>query len=180
MPRLFIAIDLPEQQRRDLESICCGLPPETRWTPPAQLHLTLRFIGEVEDRLCRQIEDALGDVHFNPFILQVKGVGYFPPRSRPKILWAGVEESHALDQLHGLIERGLVRVGITPENRRFHPHLTIARLPPHFSTRMVADYLAMNSHFTTAPFQVGSFQLYSSLLTRKGAIHQIEKTFSAS
>lgn len=180
MPRLFIAIDLPEQQRQDLEAICDGLTPDTRWTSRAQLHLTLRFIGEVEDRLCIQIKDVLADVHFNPFMLKVKGLGYFPPGRRPKILWAGVEESHNLEQLHDLIENSLVRLGITPENRKFHPHLTIARLPPRFSAEKLEDYLASNSQFATAPFRVDSFQLYSSQLTRTGAIHLIEKTFQAS
>lgn len=179
MPRLFIAIDLPEQQRQDLEAICGGLSQDTRWTSPAQLHLTLRFIGEVDDCLCLPIEAALADLHFNSFRLTVQGLGYFPHRLHPKILWAGVEENHSLEQLHELIERRLVRLGITPENRRFHPHLTIARLPHRLPSAILEGYLALNSRFTTSPFLVDSFQLYSSRLTRNGAIHQIEKTFRA-
>lgn len=179
MPRLFIAIDLPEQQRQDLEAIYCGLPAETRWTSTSQLHLTLRFIGEVDEQRFMQIKDTLDDIHFNPFWLLIKGLGYFPPRRKPNILWVGVAENPDLMQLQSGIEKHLVQRGISPETRKFHPHLTIARLTPILPIKMLADYLDRNGRITSPPFLVDNFKLYSSLLTRNGAIHRIEKTFNA-
>jgi 2'-5' RNA ligase len=179
MPRLFVAIDLPELQRKGLVSICHGLPAGTRWTPPEQLHLTLRFIGEVNDQLCVLIKSKLANLHFNPFSLQIQGLGHFPPRRQPKILWAGVAENLELCQLQSRIERCLVELGLVPENRPFHPHLTIARLPLTLSPQALSTYLAQNNQTTSAPFLVDTFHLYSSLLTREGALHHIEGTFPA-
>lgn len=179
MPRLFVAIDLPEEQRRYLESIYIGLPAETRWTPPEQLHLTMRFIGEVDDRLSLLIKTTLSAILFVPLSLQIKGLGCFPARRHPKILWAGVEKNLDLEQLQIMIENQLVQLGLTPEVRKFHPHFTIARLPPQIAPETIAAYLARNSQETYPPFRVNSLYLYSSLLTRYGALHQIEGTYSA-
>lgn len=179
MPRLFIAIDPPEQLRLSIKSICHGLPTDTRWTPPEQFHLTLRFIGAVDDHLALLIKKALSDLSYSPFWLQIKGLGYFPPRRQPKILWAGVAINPDLEQLQGRIENRLVQLGLTPENRKFHPHLTIARLPPRLTPEILDSYLALHSQTSAAPFRVESFHLYSSLLTRYGAEHHLEGTYGA-
>lgn len=179
MPRLFIAIDLPEQQRSGLEAICHGLPAETRWTPPGQLHLTLRFIGAVDDHLFLPIKQTLAGIPFPPFWLQIKGLGQFPPKRQPKILWVGVEENPNLVTLQRQIEIGLVQLGLPPEHRQFHPHLTIARLPPRLSPEILAAYLAHHSETPSTAFRVESFHLYSSLLSKAGAVHHVEATFNA-
>lgn len=179
MPRLFVAIDLPEQQRLGLEALCHGLPAETRWTPPGQLHLTLRFIGAVEDHLFLPIKQTLAAIPFLPFRLQIKGLGHFPPGRQAKILWAGVAENPNLVKLQRQIEIDLVRLGLAPENRQFHPHLTIARLPPRLSPEILAAYLADHSQASSPPFRVESFHLYSSLLTKDGAVHHLEGSFNA-
>lgn len=179
MPRLFIAIDLPEQQRRGLESICHGLPADTRWTPPEQLHLTLRFIGAVDDNLSLLIKKALFEIPFPPFWLQLKGLGLFPPGRHAKILWAGVAENPNLALLQRQVENHLVQLGLAPENRKFHPHLTIARLPPRLTPEILAAYLVRHSQTSSAPFRVDTFHLYSSLLTRYGAVHHLEGTYGA-
>lgn len=177
MVRLFVAIDLPESQRRDLEALCHGLTRKTRWTPPGQLHLTLRFIGGVDDCQVQLIKKALADITFKPFILQVQGLGCFPSQRQPKILWAGVEENLDLAQLQGRIESRLVQVGLVPEDRRFHPHLTLARLPPSFSPDILGAYLAENRQLKFTPFRVEQFHLYSSILSRHGASHHLEESF---
>lgn len=179
MPRLFVAIDLPERQRRELESIYHGLPAETRWTPPEQLHLTLRFIGEVDDHLALLIKQTLAEVPLRPFWLRINGLGHFPPGRHAKILWAGVAESPHLGHLQGQIESRLAQLGLPPENRRFHPHLTIARLPPRLAPGILAAYLARHREVSSPPFQVDCFHLYSSLLTKYGAAHHLEGTFNA-
>ena len=178
MPRLFVAIDLPAPQRQDLETISIGLPKDTRWTLPEQLHLTLRFIGEVDDRLFLLIRKALADISFKPFILLINGLGCFPSRRQPKILWAGLEENPDLAQLQRRIEDRLVQLGLVPEERRFHPHLTLARLPPRFSPEILDAYLAEMRPAKFAPFRVDRYHLYSSALSSHGALHRIEETYS--
>jgi len=176
MPRLFVAIDLPENLRGNVSSLYYGFP-KTRWTPPEQLHLTLRFIGEVDGQLFQQIIDNLETIRFAPFSIQFHDLGYFPPRRRPNILWVGVSKNDALTQLQRRLENCLIKLGLEPERRKYHPHLTIARLSPATSLAKLADYLALNSTFTIPAFTVREFHLYSSYLTRQGADHQIEATF---
>ena len=176
MPRLFIAIDLPEELRGNVSALYYGFS-KTRWTLPEQLHLTLRFIGEVDGLLFRQIIDHLETIKFTPFTMQLNGLGYFPPRRRPNILWVGVSKNEALTQLQRRLETCLVRLGLEPERRKFHPHLTIARLSPATSLAKLADYLALNGAFSLPPFTVKNFHLYSSHLSKQGADHQIEATF---
>lgn len=175
MHRLFVAIDFPEAVRQQLALLCFGLP-DARWTPAAQLHLTVRFIGEVEGGRFLDVRDALGEVSAPPFDMRLKGLGHFPPRGRPHVLWAGVEKNGPLTALHDRIERTVVRAGLPPEGRNFMPHVTLARLkgtPP----RRVADYLTDHALFQAGPFPVEAFHLYSSLLTPKGAVHTLEASY---
>ncbi|MBU0483003.1 MAG: RNA 2',3'-cyclic phosphodiesterase [Proteobacteria bacterium] len=127
MYRLFTAIDLPDQIKSELMAICCGLP-DTKWVPADQLHLTLRFIGEVDGVMLNEIKGALAEVKSHPCAMRLKGIGHFPPRKQPKVLWAGVEDHKPLVQLRNRIESILVRCGLEPEHRKFSPHITIARL----------------------------------------------------
>lgn len=179
MPRLFIAIDPPDELRQEIKSICRGLQPGARWTPSEQLHLTLRFIGEVDDHLSLLIKRCLTDLPFMPFFLQISGIGHFPSGRQPKILWTGVAKNPDLMRLQSLIEGCLVQLGLASENRRFRPHLTIARLTPQISPEILASYLARNSRASFAPFRVDSFHLYSSLLTKDGALHRLEGSFTS-
>ncbi|NTV14153.1 MAG: RNA 2',3'-cyclic phosphodiesterase [Desulfobulbaceae bacterium] len=179
MPRLFVAIDLPEQQGRDLSAIYHGLPAGTRWTSPAQLHLTLFFIGEVEASLVLVIKAALAELAFAPFWLRLQGMGCFPHRRQAKIIWVGVEKNPELVLLQHLVAGCLGQLGLAPEERKFHPHLTIARLPPQVSGERVATYLEQNSQTAFAPFAVASFHLYTSTLSRSGAVYHLERSYPA-
>jgi len=175
MQRLFVAIDLSGQQKEQIGSICYGLP-GARWTPPEQTHLTLRFIGEVDGSVFRQIKDSLGDIRSEPFILKPKGLGFFPPRRSPRVLWIGTEHCEPLLLLRNRVESNLVKAGIRPEGRKFSPHITIARLSEPSLPRTI-QFLASHNMFETAPLQVDEIHLYSSHLTAKGAIHQIEASY---
>jgi 2'-5' RNA ligase len=178
MPRLFVAIDFPDPVREHLALLCFGLP-DARWVPREQLHLTLRFIGDVEGSRFLDMREALHAVRFSPFEMRLKGLGHFPPRGKPHVLWAGVEKNGPLEALHGKVEGVVVRSGLPPEARNFAPHVTLARLkgtPP----RRVADYLTEHALFTAGPFPVDSFHLYSSVLTPKGAHHTLEASYPLS
>ena len=176
MPRLFIAVDLPEPIRNNLISMAFGIP-GAKWVPPEQLHLTVRFIGEVDGALFRDIKDILEEVSLASFSLQLKGVGYFPPRGAPRVLWVGLAKSENLSLLRKRIDSALLRVKIEPEGRKFSPHITLARLK-NSPVHRIANFLSGNGLFSQEPFQVEDFKLYSSILSSKGAYHKVERIYS--
>ena len=173
--RLFVAIDPPEAIRVQVAGICCGLP-DARWTEPEQLHLTLCFIGEVDGSSFLDISEALETITVARFSLQLRGVGFFPPRGLPRVVWAGIEKSEPLMTLQRKITTRLFQLGVTLENRKFTPHLTLARLG-QASPAKVGRYLEANGLFTSTSFVVERFLLYSSLLGRKGASHLVEQEY---
>ncbi len=176
MIRLFVAVDLPENIKEELGRICFGLP-GAQWVPPDQLHLTLRFIGEVDGGLFREIREDLENVEARGFPMRLQGLGYFPPRQEPRVLWVGMEKSELLLQLRKRVDRQLAQLGIPAEKRNFSPHITIARLRETPLVRLT-NFLSGNALFSLPEFQVDSFYLYSSILTPKGAIHQQEGAYS--
>lgn len=175
MPRLFIAIDLPEPQRRTLEALR-DYSLQARWTPPEQYHLTLRFIGDVEDPACLDIQQALRGVRCQCFLLDGEGVGVFPSIRRARVLFARVAMSNDLETLYGNIESCLLEAGVPTETRPFQPHITVARLKD-CTPEEVNAYLSANQNTTIEPFLVQHVHLYASELTRKGAIHERLQTY---
>ena len=176
MPRLFIAIDLPEAVKKNLESMSFGIP-GARWVSPDQIHLTVRFIGEVDGAMFLDIKNALAEVKITPFDLQLKGVGHFPPRGAPRVIWVGLEKSEQLQILRKKVDTALLKIGVEPERRKFSPHITLARLK-NTPINKIANFLSGNGLFGQEPFQVEDFLLYSSTLTPKGAIHKVERVYS--
>ena len=176
MHRLFVAIDFPNEIKQGLSSLCYGLP-GAKWVDTDQVHLTLRFIGEVDGGIFRDIRASLEEVHSECFLLRVKGVGCFPPRKVPRVLWAGLEKSNEMEQLKKRIDSQLHRIGIEPEKRKFSPHVTLARFKTKPSLNRVGDFLAGNALFSLPEFPVSEFHLYSSVLTQKGATHHVEASY---
>ncbi len=175
MPRLFVAVDLSDESKEALASLCQGIP-GVRWLPPEHLHLTIRFIGEVESGMFAAIRQGLSGEGLSPFACRLEGVGSFPSRGRPRVLWAGVLAEPGLFSLHAKVEADLRTIGLPPEDRKFAPHITLARLketPP----ALVAKYLARHGEFRAEPFTVRAFHLYSSVLTPKGALHTLEHSY---
>ncbi len=173
--RLFVAIDPPDATQQQLAPLCCGLP-DARWTDPEQLHLTLVFIGEVSGPVFLDIRETLDGITAPPFALRLKGVGFFPPRGLPRVVWAGVEHCEPLMALQRKITTRLFQLGVPLENRKYSPHLTLARLrqtPP----AKVGRYLEAHGLFACEPFPVERFRLYSSVLGRKGAVHTVERDY---
>ena len=176
MPRLFIALDLPDPMKKNLAALFFGIP-GARWVALDQLHLTVRFIGDVDGSLFLDIKSTLKEVSLSPFDVQLKGVGHFPPRGAPRVIWVGLKKSEPLQALRKKIDTTLLKVGLEPEGRKFSPHITLARLK-NTPVQKIANFLSGNGLFSQEPFQVNDFMLYSSTLTRKGAIHKIERVYS--
>ena len=169
MIRLFVAIELPEDVRRRVAALAGGVP-SARWVAAENLHLTLRFIGEVsEDRLA-DITAALATVKGVPFSMNLSGVGHFESRRRVRTLWVGIEPNAELEALYGRVESALVRAGLEPEGRKFSAHVTVARLKAVPAAK-VADWLAAGAAFGVPPIPVDHFTLLSSFLSRSGAIY---------
>lgn len=173
--RLFVAIDPPQHIRDHLALLCCGLP-NARWTPPEQFHLTLSFIGEVDGSTFLDIREALAEITVPQFSLQLQGVGFFPPRGQPRVIWAGIEKSEPLHLLQRKITTRLFHLGLEPDNRKFSPHITLARLQQTPSGNVV-KYLQNNGLFRSQPFVIDQFILYSSFLGRSGALHHPEQQY---
>ncbi len=173
--RLFTAIELPETVRDALSRICCGLP-RARWVPEEQMHLTLRFIGEFNENRLDELDACLATVEVESFSLTLRGVGCFPPRRDPRVLWVGVENPAPLVELKRRIDRALAEIGVPRESRKFAPHCTLARVARTPLGRTTA-FLVEHSDLRLEPFTVSGFHLFSSLLTPKGAVHRHEAEY---
>ncbi len=175
MIRLFTAIDIPESIEQEIRGMGRAIP-NARPVPTDQFHLTLKFIGEVEGSCFLDIRESLKEIVHPRFSLALKGVGTFPPRGTPRILFAGVEPAAGIAALRNAIEKNLGAIGIAREKRKYTPHLTLARLN-NCPLRHLHNYLAGNAFFQTPQFTVENFHLYSSRLTAKGAQHTLESSY---
>jgi 2'-5' RNA ligase len=175
MPRLFVAIDLPDPAKRALSALGQGLA-GVRWLSAEHLHLTIRFIGEVDDALASALREGLTGQNLAPFVCRLQGVGRFPPKGRPRVLWAGVQAEEGLMRLQRTVELAVRGVGLAPEEREPRFHITLTRLKD-MPSAPIAEYLTRHERFQTEPFTIQAFHLYSSLLTAKGAIHTRVQTY---
>jgi 2'-5' RNA ligase len=175
MARLFIAIDLPDDVKKEISAIRSDLP-GARWVSEHQLHLTLRFVGDTDDALLGNLKEQLGAIDFPSFSMSLEGVGYFPGRGVPRILWAGLAAPPPLIALQWAIEQACVAAGTLPDERHFSPHITIARLREPASAA-VSAFARMNAGFRSRPFESTAFHLYASTLNTNGAVHTILKTY---
>lgn len=175
MPRLFVALDLPDEHKLAVESLCLGLP-GARWVRERQFHVTLQFLGNVDGPTAQAAAEALHGVRADPFELKLGGLGHFPPRGEPRVLWAGVDGGDELLELHRQVEKVLKRAGIPPEERKFAPHLTLAKLNGTPLPRLL-EYMREHLEWSAEPFPVIDFQLFHSTLSSDGAQHRIEASY---
>ena len=159
--RLFVAAPLPSDVRDGLASLGAGLP-RARWVEPQNMHITLRFIGEVDKDAAEDADAALATVRHQAFDLGIAGIGHFGSGRKVRSVWAGVEGSDPLVHLRRKVGSALVRAGHAPEHRKFHPHVTLARLKNTPAAR-VGDYAAAHNGFAMPPFRLEYFTLYLSL-----------------
>lgn len=177
MPRLFVALTPPQPVRAELAPLAEPVGGVT-WTPPENLHLTLRFIGEADDERTSELETALAAIRVEPFLLPVEGLGVFPPRGRPKVLWAGLGRAHTrLFQLRQKVDDALLSVSLELDVRHFHPHFTLGRLREDLDDKALTRYLKRHAAFEGPPFRVTSFELYASELRADGPHYRILRTF---
>jgi len=169
MLRLFVGIAFPPELKLRLSLLCGGVA-GAKWVDAGNLHLTLRFVGEVDEGVAADIDDALARLQARRFTLQLAGAGVFGD-GKPRQLWVGVEREPALSALQGKIEQALIRIGIPPEPRKFAPHVTLARLR-EARRDDVQRFLALNGQFRAAPLAVERFSLIASYPTKAGSVYE--------
>jgi 2'-5' RNA ligase len=170
MHRLFAAIRPPQPVRARLLALMGGVA-GARWQSEDQLHLTLRFIGEVDRHRAEDIDAALAAVHQPVFDLTLHGVGSFERRGDPTALWAGVAPIEPLKALHKKVDQAIARTGLEPEHRAYQPHITLARLPR--GAGPIGGFLEAAAGLAGPVFRVEDFCLYESRLTPAGAVYTI-------
>ncbi len=168
--RLFVGLTLPSPIRQSLEALGSGLP-GARWVDPSNLHMTLRFIGEVDGPAAEDLNAELVSVRAPGFDLAFDGLGSFGSGHKVRAVWVAAVPSPALLHLHDKIESAVVRAGFEPEHRKFTPHVTLARLKKG-SPRRVGEYLEARGGFSTAPFPVAALTLFRSHLSQAGAQYE--------
>jgi len=174
MPRLFTGLEIPSEVGQTLAMMRGGLP-GARWIDPDNYHLTLRFIGDVDDALAREIAFLLDQVNRRSFEIRIDRLDSFGGR-RPRAVIAGVAPTAPLIELQAEHERLMQRMGLDPEGRKYTPHVTLARLRDSSSTQ-VADYLATRAPVRVSSFSVSRFVLFSSRSSVGGGPYIVEAAY---
>ena len=177
MPRLFTGVEIPADVAQALGMLRGGLP-GARWITPDNYHLTLRFIGDVDDVTAQEVASMLGRVRRGAFELHLEGLGSFG-RRKPRAVVANVAPVQPLLEVQAEHERLMQRIGLEPEGRKYLPHVTLARLRDS-SSLQVADYLSARGYFRTAAFPVSRFVLFSSRASVGGGPYVVEASYPLS
>ena len=172
--RLFVGLSIPRSVAEGIFLIQAGVP-GARWQTREQLHLTLRFIGEVDGRDGNAIDEMLSAISAPTFTLELRGVGEFGGKN-PHAIWAGVRDAAPLKHLNRKIENAIQRIGLPADERKFTPHVTLARLRGSPRERVI-DYLADHALYASSAFDVNEFILYSSTLTPNGSLYVPERVY---
>ncbi|MEO1140794.1 MAG: RNA 2',3'-cyclic phosphodiesterase [Pseudomonadota bacterium] len=177
MPRLFTALEVPSTVATSLSFLQSGLP-GARWIEQVDMHITLRFIGDVDPPLARELAEAFETVKLPTLELELENLDVFG-KSRPHALFAGVKRNDQLFELQSKHERICQRLGLTPESRKYTPHVTIARVRS-VSTDNIAKYLSVHGGYVTPQFKLDRFSLFSARDSIGGGPYVKEQTYSLS
>jgi 2'-5' RNA ligase len=175
MIRLFVAVATPPAVAEALSPLVGGVP-GARWSPPENLHITLRFAGEVSESAAEDLDSALSAVSVPPFEIAIAGVGAFGDPFAPHVLWAGIEANEVLTRLHARCETAARRAGLKPDTRVWKPHVTLAHLSGAEPSR-VAAWTSTHNLLRVPPFQADRFGLYSSWRVRGGPVYRLEREY---
>lgn len=176
MIRLFAAVPIPEEIAAPLARRQTGLE-GARWRTLEQMHITLRFFGEIREDVARDLDAELSTVGGGgPFEIELEGVGAFGEGADIHAIWAGVAENGPLRRLAKACETAARRAGLKPETRHYRPHLTLAYLR-HADPAKVAAWIQANNLLRSPPIRVERFGLFSSFLASEGAHYRLEAEY---
>ena len=177
MPRLFIALPVPEEITSQLSALQSGVP-DARWVPPENFHVTLCFAGEVQGGTMRDLEEELADAMGPKFAMALSGVEQFSSGKQPRALAALVQKSERLERLQQKISTIVRHCGIEVARRKFRPHVTLARFGSGAETgHHMAQFMASHAQFRAGPWVAEHFSLYSSRSGRSGRIYTEEAAY---
>ena len=177
MPRLFTAIEVPEMLRMRLSLLRAPLS-GAKWVDPENMHITLRFAGDIDDRAADAFADALAEASVDPFMVTIAGVGAFGGRET-RVLWAGVEAGPLLDELYRANDRAARAAGLEPPPRGFKPHVTLARMRSARQST-IAGFLEEHGGLRLEPFMVTRFVLLSARPGTGGGPYGLEAEYPLS
>ena len=174
MPRLFSGLQLPERVRTRLSLMRMPLP-GAKWVEPDDFHITLRFAGDIDNRVADEFAGFLDEIDATPFPISISGVGFFGGRT-PRVIWAGVEGGEPLAALQRAHERAARQAGLEPDPQTYKPHVTLARLK---GTRAdaVARFLSSRGGLRSEPFTVDHFALFSARPGSGGGPYVVEHSY---
>jgi len=170
MIRLFVGIGLPTRVRTEIAAVQAGLP-RARWVRPENLHVTVRFVGDVDKDMAEDIHVALSGLRAPAFELAIRGLGQFESGGRVRTVWAGVEGAEPLVFLRDKVESALVRLGLPAERRKFTPHVTLARFNGEPAQNFF-KYFESHAALAIGAFSVRSFILFRSLNDADGVYYE--------
>lgn len=170
MLRVFVGIALPDDIRAALADLKVGMP-GARWIPPENMHITVAFIGEIDEGAAEDAHEALGRIRVPAFATRLFEIGHFGDGNRARALWIGVERAEPLMRLNDKVETALSQEGIPVERRKYRPHVTLARLKNVPADRL-GTFMAAHNTFTAGPFAVDRFVLFRSRLGGEGAAYE--------
>ena len=179
--RLFVALEIPSTVRQNLATLLGSfraIANEPRWVRAENLHVTLKFLGEVADGRVDSVRNMLGEVRSgNTVALELRGLGFFPSEKHPRVFWAGMEASSNLKTLAGDIEGAMDKLGIPREKREFSPHLTLARFERPHLPEALRKLIADNQQREFGSLRTNEFHLIQSKLKPAGAEYTTVATF---
>ena len=175
MIRLFAALPVPDDIAAVLARRQQGLP-RARWSPAENLHITLRFFGEVQETVAADLDAALATLAMESFELALEGVGAFGDQDHMRAVWAGVADSEPLHRLAARCETVAKRCGLKPETRTFRPHVTLAYLRYTPEARAAA-WVQGHNLLKSPPWRARSFGLYSSCRSTEGSRYELERSY---
>ncbi len=174
--RTFIAIPLPEACREILEKMqrpMRSLGADIRWTSIASIHLTLKFLGEIDPAVVPELASALRSISAASFGLSIRGLGTFPDLRNPRVVWCGVQgDVGRLAALQSEVENACGKLGFEREKRAFHPHLTLGRVNGKRNLQPLLDYIRIGTEVESS-FVADNINIYESVLMPRGAVYTI-------
>ncbi len=174
MPRLFAGIEIPEALRLRL-SLIGGPLPGAKWVAAEDMHITLRFAGDIDNRTADEFADFLSGIEIEPFEVRIGDLGAFGGRD-PRVIYVGVDGGESLESLRRAVDRAARSAGLPPEPRTFRAHVTLARLKGA-SSEAVARFLASRGRVTADPFVADRFVLFSSKPKVGGGPYVVEAVY---
>lgn len=179
--RLFVALEIPSAVRQNLATLLDSMraiTKEPRWVRAENLHVTLKFLGEIAETKVDAVRSSLGEIRSeNAVTLDFRGLGFFPDEKHPRVFWAGLEASRNLKALAGDIEGAMEKLGIPREKREFSPHLTLARFERPRLPEALRKVIAQNQGREFGSLRTNEFRLIQSKLKPAGAEYTTVATF---